>query len=870
MGEVFRARDTKLNRDVALKVLPDSFANDAERLARFTREAQTLAAINHPNIAHIHGFEESSGVRAIVMELVEGDDLSRRIALGAIPLDEALPIAKQIAEALEAAHEQGIIHRDLKPANIKLRPDGRVKVLDFGLAKAMDQESGIGGLGSGNLANSPTITSPALTMRGVILGTAAYMSPEQAKGRVADKRADIWAFGVVLYEMLTSRRAFEGEDVSSIMAAVIQSEPRWDGVPASVRRLIESCLTKDPKKRLRDIGDVWKLLDDRQAVATRTQTGILGWAVAGLVALLAAVTLWAPWRETAAPGVQPALRLEANLGDEVSLVPLVIPTVSSVLISPDGTRLVYVGTLAGGTPKLLTRRLDQPGASELAGTEGAMDPFFSPDGHWVAFSTGAGLFKVPVDGGRPVPLREPGIMTGGDWSDEGNIVIGTGGTTRNGVLQLPSTGGAATPILDLADGELFHVKPQVLPGGKTILLEVVGGPGQDNFTLEVVSIADRARKVLVRGFGSPRYLPSGHLVYTKKATMFAVPFDLERMEVRGTAVAVLDDVANDPVASGAQYDVSRTGTLVYRRRVGDASATVLWLDSAGKQEPLLARPGVYSGIPRVSPDGRRIAITIQDGSSQDIWVYEPERDSMSRLTPGGGIFSHPVWTRDGQYVVYGSVGSGLHWSRADGAGQPQLLQAGQIQLPTAISRDGTRLVYLQPEGNTQIWSVPIEVGIGGLKAGKPERFLTTKYSDEGGSFSSDGRWLAYASNESGTFEVYVRAFAANGSASGERSLISNSGGSSPAWSPNGRELLYRAGDQIMTVGYTVSGDSFDADKPRVWAANVRGAGGFDLTPDGKRVAMFVPLSTKALQRESSVAVVLNFFDELRRRAPISQ
>ena len=711
-----------------------------------------------------------------------------------------------------------------------------------------------------------------MTAMGVILGTAAYMAPEQARGRSVDKRADIWAFGVVLYEMLTGRRAFEGEDVSLILAAVIQSEPRWDGVPANVRRLLESCLEKDPKKRLRDIGDVWKLLDGQPAVPTRTQTGILGWAAAGLLALLAAVALWAPWRDTPAPAVQPVLRLEADLGNEVSLVPLAIPTFSSVVISPDGTRLVYVGTISGGPPKLLTRRLDQPNATELAGTEGARDPFFSRDGQWVAFWNGREIYKVPVDGGGPVRLGELDIMTGGDWGDEGNLVIGTAAPSKNGVLRLPATGGAGTPILELANGEMFHSHPQILPGGKAMLLQVVGSTGgQDNFTVDVVSIADGARKTLARGVGSPRYLASGHLVYMRKATMFAVPFDLERMETRGTAVTVLDDVAYDPILYGAQYDVSRTGTLVYRRRVDDSSATVQWLDSTGKQEPLLAKPGAYVGTPRVSPDGKRIAITIQDGGNQDIWVYEPERDAMTRLTFGGGIFANPVWTHDGRHVVYGTFTSGLRWSRADG-GQSQVLQAGNTpQLPTAFSRDGTRLAYFQADGNPQIWSVPIESDSGGLKAGKPERFLTTKYIDLDGSFSPDGRWLAYASNESGRFEVYVRAFTASGQAGGERWLISNSGGLSPAWSPNGRELLYRAGDQIMTVGYTLSGDSFVTERPRVWAANVRGAGGFDLAPDGKRVAMFVPLATKdASQRENPVVVVLNFFDELRRRAPIGQ
>ena len=853
MGEVYRARDSRIGRDVAIKVAAEEFGE------RFEREARAVAALNHPNVCTLHDV----GPNYLVMELVEGE-----APKGPLPLHTALGYARQIADALDAAHEKGIVHRDLKPDNIKVRSDGTVKVLDFGLAKIVAPESAEAI--HQNLSHSPT--AMAATHAGMIVGTAAYMAPEQARGKPVDKRADIWAFGIVLYEMLTGRRAFEGEDISSILAAVIQSEPRWDGVPASVRRLLESCLQKDPKKRLRDIGDVWRLLDDQPAVAAPARRGIPGWVAAGLLALVAAVALWAPWRGTPAPAVQPVLRLEANLGNDVSLVPLASPTVSSVVISPDGTRLVFVGTISGGPPKLLTRRLDQPDATELAGTEGAVNPFFSRDGQWVAFWAGNEIYKVPVDGGGPVRLGELGIMLGGYWGDDGNLVIGTGAPSTNGVLRLPATGGTGTPILELAKGEMFLTDPQMLPDGKAILLTTVSNPpGQDNFTVDVVSIADRARKTLARGVGSPRYLPSGHLVYTKKATMFAVPFDLERMETRGTAVAVLDDVAHDPVANGAQYDVSRTGTLVYRRLVGDSNATVQWFDTTGKQEPLLASPGAYVGTPRVSPDGKRIAITIQDGGNQDIWVYEPERAAKTRLTSGGGIFTNPVWTRDGRHVVYGRLGSGLRWSRADGAGQPQVLQAGNIQIPTAVSRDGTRLAYFEPDGNPQIWSVPIEADSGGLKAGKPERFLATKYFDQDGSFSPDGRWLAYASNESGRFEVYVRAFAASGSAGVERWPISNSGGLSPAWSPNGRELLYRAGDQIMTVGYTVRGDSFVAERPRVWAANVRGAGGFDLAPDGRRVAVFVPLATKdASQRENTVVVVLNFFDELRRRVPIGR
>jgi serine/threonine-protein kinase len=519
-------------------------------------------------------------------------------------------------------------------------------------------------------------------------------------------------------------------------------------------------------------------------VPIRTYTGILGWAAAGLLAIVAAVALWAPWRDTPSPDMQPVLRLEANLGDNVSLVPLAIPTVSSVVISPDGTRLVYVGTVSGGPPKLLTRRLDQPDATELAGTEGALNPFFSRDGQWVAFYTGNEIYKVPVDGGGPVRLGELGIMTGGYWGDDGNLVIGTGAPSTRGVLRLPATGGTGTPILELAKGEMFLTDPQMLPGGKAILLTTVANPpGQDNFTVDVVSIADRARKTLARGVGSPRYLPSGHLVYTKKATMFAVPFDLERMETRGTAVAILDDVAYDPIGEGAQYWVSRTGTLVYRRRVSDSSATAQWVDTTGKQEPLIATPGAYVGTPRVSPDGKRIAITIRDGGNQDIWVYEPERAAMTRLTSGGGIFANPVWTRDGRHVVYGMLGSGLRWSRADGPASRRCCRRAR---PSSFRRLSRRTAH------GSCTSSRTAIRKSGPFRLKPTRWIESReagavphdqVTDLDGSFSPDGRWLAYASNESGRFEVYVRAFAASGSAGGERWPISNSGGCRPHGRP---------------------------------------------------------------------------------------
>jgi Tol biopolymer transport system component len=854
MGEVYRARDPRVGRDVAIKICAEQLGE------RFEREARAVAALNHPNICALYDV----GPNYLVMEIVDGEAPS-----GPLPLQTALGYARQIADALDAAHQKGIVHRDLKPGNIKITRDGAVKVLDFGLAKITSPESV--DAANQNLSDSPTLAHDA-TQPGTILGTAAYMAPEQARGKPVDKRADIWAFGIVLYEMLTGRRAFHGEDVSSVLAAVIQSEPRWDGVPAEVRRLLESCLEKDPRKRLRDIGDAWKLLDGAPPVVAQSRIGGAGWIAAGLLVVAAAIALWAPWRGTATPPAQPLVRLDVDLGSDVSLVPLAIPTFSSVVISPDGTRLVYVASVAGGPRKLLTRRLDQPKATELAGTEGASNPFFSPDGRWVGFTDGTRLAKVSLDGGSVVPLAEMRVMTGGAWSEEGDILIGSGIPSSAGLLRIPSTGGEPTPILELGNGEIFHATPQILPEGKSVLLNVVGTPpSQNNYLIDVVSIADRSRKTVARGGGSPRYVSSGHLIYTNKATMFAVPFDLERMETRGTAVAVLDDIAYDGVTNTAQFDVSRSGTLVYRRNSRPASTgtTVQWLDASGKLEPLLVKPDSYVGQPRVAPDGRRIAMTIGEGAASDIWVYDSHRDVMTRLTFGGKSGSSPVWSPDGRYVVFSSAG-GIFWTRADGAGQPQvLIPSRSLQLPTSFSPDGKRLVYTQPDGLPQIWTVEIENDDKGLTGGKPERFLTSNFSEGMAAFSPDGRWIAYTSDESGRTEVYVRAATAASPGGGGKFPISNSGGFWPTWAPDGRELLYRAGDHFMTVAYTASDGSFVAEKPRVWVADMRAASGFGLTPDGRRAAVIVPVaSPETPKQEHSVVFIMNFFDELRRRAPV--
>jgi serine/threonine-protein kinase len=838
MGEVYRAKDTKLDREVAIKVLPAALAQDPERLARFEREAKVLASLNHPNIAQIYGVED----RALVMELVPGEPLK-----GPLPLETALNYARQIADALEAAHEKGIIHRDLKPANIMITPAGVVKVLDFGLA-AVAQSSD-----PSNPANSPTLTiSP--TRAGMILGTAGYMSPEQARGKAVDKRADIWAFGVVLYEMLTGKPLFEGETVSDTLAAVLKEEPDWTRVPVKVRRLLRACLQKDPQQRLQAIGDWRLLLADAQPSPTATKSK-LPWALAALLAVVAGVALWAPWRATR-PLERPLIRLDVDLGPDVSLPgPVPAGTRNSVSISPDGTRLAYVASVSGGPPRLLTRRLDQAKAIELPGTEGAYQPFFSPDGLWIGFSSGDKLNKISVEGGAVVPLGESSSFPGASWGDDGIVL----GGTLTGLVRIPSGGGAATPVTEMRHGETGHGFPQILPGGKALLFVVyTTNFDADKATIEVVSLRDHVRKVLLQGGTSPYYLPSGHLVYANKGTLFAIPFDLDRLETRGTAVPVLDGIAYQSQLGLAHLDFSRSpagpGALIYRKGSGGGPqmSTIQWLDGAGKKEPLLAKPGNYRDL-RLSPDGRRLALSVEEGGRQDIWVYDLQRDAMTRLTVDGSYIS-PIWSPDGQYIVFTSYSGPLYLTRADGGGQPQAITQGKNpQRAFSFSPDGKRLAYqeLSSSGlrSMQIWTLPLEEHGGQFRAGKPELFVGTEGFALYPAFSPDGRWLAYESGaRGGAREVYVRAFPTPASGQGDRWQISNGG------------------------QFPVKGDVFVADKPRVWLSKLRGpTAAFDLAPDGKRIAVVTPVeSAEAPKQEHDVVFIENFFDELRRRVPANK
>jgi serine/threonine protein kinase/Tol biopolymer transport system component len=872
MGEVYRAKDTKLKREVALKVLPDSFASDPERMARFQREAEVLAALSHPNIAAIYGIED----RALVMELVAGENLK-----GPLPIETSLNYAKQIADALEAAHEKGITHRDLKPANIMITTAGVVKVLDFGLATISPDPSS----GSADRPNSPTLTMRA-TQAGMLMGTAAYMSPEQAAGKPVDKRADIWSFGVVLWELLTGKRLFDGETISHTLADVLRAPIDFRPLPAktpkTIRDLLGRCLNRDAKKRLRDIGEARIAIEEslsgteKEPEADSTvisqQRAIVPWVAA--VALVAAgVAGWGWWRATR-PVERPLVRLDVDLGPEISLPdPAPGGTRNTVSISPNGTRLAYVASGPGVPAKLFTRRLDQPKATELAGTEGAAQPFFSPDGQWIGFSAGAKLSKISVEGGAVVPLGDASSFPGASWGEDGIVV----GGLITGLMRIPSGGGAPTPVTEMRKGEIAHGLPQVLPGGKAVLfVAYTANFDVDKATIEVVSLRDHRRKTVVQGGTSPYYLPSGHLVYFNKGTLFAIPFDLDRLETRGTAVPVLDGIAYQAQLGIAHMDFSRApagpGTLVYRKGDGGGlrMSTVQWLDGAGKKEPLLAKPGSYGDL-RLSPDGKRLALVVREEGRADIWVYDPQRDAMTRLTVAGP-YGDPIWSPDGRYLVFASFASVMFWTRADGAGQPQAFALRSAPFPTSFSPDGKRLAFYQLNSassavGAEIWTVPIEDNGGQLQAGRPEPFLRTQFYQVDASFSPDGRWLAYQSNESGMNEIYVRAFPPPASGQGGQWQISNSGGTRAHWSRNGHELVYQSAGQLMAASYTTRGDTFVAEKPRVWIAKLGGAL-WDLAPDGKRVAVLTPVeSAEAPKADHEVGLLLNFFDELHRRAP---
>ena len=876
MGEVYQAHDTKLGRDVAIKVLPEAFAHDAERLARFQREAKMLAALNHPNIATIHGLEQSGGTSYLVMELVSGETLQERVRRdGPVPVGEALKISAQIAEALEAAHEKQIIHRDLKPANVKVTPEGKVKVLDFGLAKAFE-----GDLANQDMNNSPTL-SQAATMQGVILGTAGYMSPEQARGKATDKRTDIWAFGCVLYELLTGKQAFQGETVTDITVKILTGEPEWTGLPpetpTQIRILLKRCLQKEKTLRKQAAGDVRIEIQEALSGPAPAESAevagkeLHGWrlpVLIGLTALITAVVVEIVAWNVKPARPQPVTRAVINLPPGQQLAGM--NSGPALALSPDGTQLAYVAR-EGGVQQIYIHAMDSLEAKPLTGTEGAVIPFFSPDAQWVGFFAGAKLKKISVSGGLAQTLGDAGIPLGASWGNHGMIALAT---AFNSVLvQASEAGGALQPLTQFSKQEITHRWPEFLPGGKAVLF--TAGENALNFTnaqIAVQPIGKGERRDLIQGGMNPRYAPSGHLVYAQGDGLMAVPFDMQRLVTTGGAVPVVKGVLQSPITGSAQYSLSATGSLAYvPGHTQSVESKLVLVTRDGKEQPLVAPVRAYVN-PRMSPDGRKLAITIEDQEDQ-IWLYDLSRDTLTRLTFEGMLNNPAVWTPDGKRIAFASNKDGptnIFWELADGSGgMERLTTSDHTQLPRSFSPDGQLLAFMEVNQTTGYDISVLQMGNSSKGSGQSRGllpFLRTSFNESVPAFSPDGHWLAYVSDESGRFEVYAQPYPGPGG----KYQISTEGGTEPTWNPSGKELFYRSGAKMMAVDI-VTQPTFSIGKPRVlfegpYLPTRLTFPNYDVAPDGQRFLMLKPVE-QAETAPTQINIVLNWFEELKRRVP---
>jgi len=887
MGEVYRARDKRLKRDVALKVLPQSFITDPDRVARFQREAEVLAALNHPHIAQIHGIEDSGPVRALVLEYVDGLTLANRIAQGPLALEEVLPIARQIAQALEAAHDCGIVHRDLKPANIKLRPDGTVKVLDFGLAKAVGHDAEVPGL-----SDSPTVTAPG-TGAGIVLGTAAYMSPEQAKGRAVDRRTDIWAFGAVLYELLTGRAVFQGNSFAETVSQILTHAPNWELLPAatppSIRTLLRRCLEKNPTRRLDSAAAVWLEIDElltspapmttageRERPRRVTREAIIALATGSLIAALGTWFLIPNGPQQAAAPVRltitfpPAEPLELSFrGRDIAL-------------SRDGRYLAYQSR-----NRLMIRALDQLDAVPLSGVTSGRTPFFSPDSRWIGFFDGGDLKKVAVTGEPVITLaRNLGNPQGGTWGDDGTIVVSSG-DGNVGLMRVSANGGEATALTKTSASHNGHYNPSMLPGGRGVLF-TIGANAPEERQLAVLDMKTGQQKTLLRGGVAVEYVDTGHLVYATavdqgfgrpmSGTLLAAAFDLDKLALRGEPVRVSETLQIDILAA-PNYAISSTGTLVYLAARANTRSFV-WVNRHGHETPITGLPPRAYQTIALSPDGTRLAFVIEDREF-DVWVWDFSREVLSRVTSGPSSDYLPRWTPDGQRLIFLSDRDGpynLYGVPSDGAGRVERLTiSNNDQYPNSVTPDGLWVLTCElrpktgfdivrypavaaPErsGNTLTPTASAETGL-----------VSTPAAEYSANISPDGRYFAYQSTESGRFAIYVRPYA---DVSQGRWRVSVEGGTAPVWARRGGELFYLdESNTLMAVPVETSGARFTFGKPaKVFETTYSGDFySYDVSPDGQRFLMMKQSEPGDRNRLTSVVVVLNWLEELKQRVPAS-
>ena len=857
MGEVYRATDSHLKRSVAIKVLPAAVAGDVDRLARFQREAEVLAALNHPNIAAIYGFEKTRDLTALVMELVDGEDLSQRIARGALPIDEALPIARQIAEALEAAHEQGIIHRDLKPANIKVRPDGTVKVLDFGLAKALDPAAAT----SQGLSMPPTITTPAMTQAGMILGTAAYMSPEQARGKLVDRRADIWAFGAVLFEMLSGRRPFDGEDTTEVLGAVVRLDPQWDALPATVpariSQVLRACLQKDPKRRMGDMQSVRLALEGAfesaapHTTATATPPrGGRAWMVAVGSSLLTALVVSAGtmFFRTEAPRL-PSMRFE--------ITQPTTPNPVQFSVSPDGRYVVSVAGTEKGVA-LWLRALD---GSErfLNDTEGGQDPFWSPDSRHIGFFAAKKLKTIDITGGPARPIADALGGVGGSWSEDGVILFAR--DARGPIYRISASGGTPVAVtgLDQSLAETEHIGPRFLPGGKRFMYLARSSKPDYHNVIYLGSLDSMERRKLADASGWPGFAPPGYLLFQRATTLFAQALTSGSFDLAGEPQVVMEGLTpGNPSFARPGFSVSSNGVLV--TRLGGANTNQLWRFSRSSAEPPKVIAAQEYLNPRLSPDGQQVAGEQPESGGGDIWLFDLARSTPTRFTFDDARDSYPIWSPDGQRIAFASNrdgANGLYVKNAGGATPEELLLKSEFPVvPADWSSDGKYIVYseVNPKTKADIWILPVS----GER--KPFPVVQTPFQEASAQVSPDGRWVAYESTESGTYDVYVQSFPA----SGNKWKISNTGGYRPQWRRDGQELFYSNISTIMSVDIKAQKPltQFEAGIPQL-AVRARTSGAFGVTPDGQH---FLANGREADSAEAStLTVILNWAAALRAK-----